>query len=188
MKPQSKKHDFVRMRAEGMSYSAIAAELHISKATCTKWEEELKAAISECKAEDLEALYNSYYMTRRARIDQLGQTLQAVNNALGAIDLTEIPPEKLLDLKLKYMRALKEEYVSTKRAESMPGEITPAALMDLLKDLLQRVRNGETSPAQANRESLIISNILKAYESTKYENYIDISEMTADKGGSYNEP
>lgn len=182
MKPQSKKHDFVRMRAEGMSYAAIAAELHISKATCTKWEEELKAAISERKAEDLEALYNSYYMTRRARIDQLGQALQAVNNALGAIDLTETPPEKLLDLKLKYMQALKEEYISTGRAESMPEEITPAALMELLKDLLQRVRSGETSTAQANRESLIIGNLLKAYEQTEIKAKLDqIEQLLAER-------
>ena len=182
MKSQSKKHEFVRMRAEGTSYGAIAAELHISKSTCSKWEEELRSAIAERKAEDLEALYSSYYMTRAARIDQLGQALQAVNNALGAIDLRETPPEKLLDLKLKYLQALKEEYISTGRAESMPAEITPAALMELLKDLLERVRSGEATATQANRESLIIGNLLKAYEQTEIKTKLDqIEQLLAER-------
>lgn len=177
MKSQSKKHEFVRMRAEGMSYGAIAAELHISKSTCSKWEEELKAAIAERKAEDLEALYSSYYMTRAARIDQLGQALQAVNNALGAINLRETPPEKLLDLKLKYLQALKEEYISTGRAADMPKEITPAALMELLKDLLERVQRGEITTAQTYQESRILSDLLKAYAQAENKTKLEQAEQ-----------
>ena len=47
MKPQEIKKEYVRLRAEGKSYSVIAEQLHISKSTCTKWERELSAQINE---------------------------------------------------------------------------------------------------------------------------------------------
>ena len=41
MKDEATKRAFIRLRAEGKSYAAIAAELNISKSTCTAWEREL---------------------------------------------------------------------------------------------------------------------------------------------------
>ena len=38
MKPQEVKQEYIKLRAEGKSYSFIADKLHISKSTCTKWE------------------------------------------------------------------------------------------------------------------------------------------------------
>jgi len=67
------------LRAEGKSYSAIAEQLHISKSTCTAWERELKDNIAELKQEQLEELYNSYFMTKEARIRKLGDTLENIN-------------------------------------------------------------------------------------------------------------
>ena len=87
-----------------------------------------------------------------------------------------MPPDKLLDYKLKYTQALKEEYIATGQARSLPEEIDPAALMDMLKDLLERVRAGEVDTVQANRESMIISNLLKAYEQTELQAKIDALE------------
>lgn len=187
MKPQAKKDQFVIMRAEGKSFTAIAQELHISKATCSKWEKELQAAISERKAEELESLYNAYFMTKKARIEKLGEALKTIDNALNAADLTQTPPEKLLEIKLKYTQALKDEYIHTGRALQLPeGEITPAALMELLKDLLDRVRAGEVDANQANRESMIISNLLKAYEQTEIKAKLDEIEaaIAAQKGAT----
>ena len=53
MKPQEMKLEFVRLRAEGQSYDKIAEALHISKATCTAWERELKADITRLQQEGL---------------------------------------------------------------------------------------------------------------------------------------
>ena len=38
MKPAELKKEYIRLRAEGKSYSYICEQLHISKSTCTKWE------------------------------------------------------------------------------------------------------------------------------------------------------
>lgn len=103
MKPQEQKTEFIRLRAEGRSYSYIADTLHISKSTCSSWERELQDAIAELKQEQLNELYNSYAMTKEARVKKLGETLNGINEALDAVDLKEIPAEKLLDFKLKYI-------------------------------------------------------------------------------------
>lgn len=176
MKPQLQKDYFIVMRAEGKSYSTIAKELGISKSTCTDWEKKLQEQIAEKKAEQLEKLYSSYYMTREARIKKLGETLETIDGALASADFSRMPPDKLLDFKLKYTQALKEEYIVTGRPKSLPKEINPAAFMDMLKDLLERVRVGEVDTAQANRESMIISNLLKAYEQTELQAKIDALE------------
>lgn len=110
MKETKDKEAFIIARAEGKSYSKIAGDLKISKGTCTKWERELKSEIDELKKERLEDLYTAYHMTREARIKALGDTLERINDTLGKADLEAIPPEKLLSLKLKYERELKEEY------------------------------------------------------------------------------
>ena len=176
MKDQDTKDLFIVLRAQNKSYDAICKELHISKATCSKWEKELKAVIADKKREELEALYESYFMTREARISQLGDALQEIDWALAGADLTEMPPDKLLDYKLKYTQALKEEYIPTGKAKAMPSKINPAVILDAYKDLLERVQLGEVSTEQANRESMILSNILKAYESTELQRKLETLE------------
>ena len=111
MKPTELKQEYIRLRAEGKSYSFIAEQLHISKSTCTKWERDLAAEIDELKRAELAELYESYNMTKQARIRKLGDTLGKINEALEQADFSEVDPAKLLDFKLKYTEALKGEYV-----------------------------------------------------------------------------
>ena len=176
MRPQEERDLFVVMRAGGKSYSAITKELHISKATCTKWDKELQEQIAERKAEQLEALYDSYYMTKEARIKRLGETLKKVDAALDKVSFEDMPPDKLLDYKLKYIQALKEEYIYLGRRAEVADEITPTAIMDMLKDLLERLRLGEMDEGRAAKESLIISNLLKAYEQGELKEKMDALE------------
>lgn len=176
MKDQQTRDLFVAMRAQNKSYDTICKALHISKATCSKWEKELKTVIADKKREELEALYESYFMTREARIAQLGDTLQEIDFALAGADFTEIPAEKLLDYKLKYTQALKEEYIPTGKAAPLPAKINPTAILKAYNDLLERVQLGEVSTEQANRESMILSNILKAYESTEMQQKLETLE------------
>lgn len=176
MKPQEQRDRFIVLRAEGKSYSAISKELGISKSTCTDWERKFEQEIADRKAEQLEQLYSSYFMTKEARIKNLGDTLSQIDGALATADFSDTAPEKLLDYKLKYTQALKEEYIPTERSRAVPEEISPAALMELLRDLLERVRAGEVDTAQANRESMIISNLLKAYEQTELQEKLDALE------------
>lgn len=173
MKPRELKQEYIKLRAEGKSYSYIADKLQISKSTCTKWEKALSADIAQLKREELNALYDSYHMKKEARIKQLGDTLERVEDALGKVDLQEVAPEKLLDFKLKYTEALQKEYIGTDPAFKLENSLEPTDIVKALSDLLNRVRAGEVTTEQANRESLILSNLLKAYETVEVKAKLD---------------
>lgn len=184
MKPQEQKTEFIKFRAEGKSYSVIADTLHISKSTCTAWERELKDAITELKQEQLNELYNSYYMTKEARIKKLGDTLDNINTALDGADLSQIPPEKLLEYKLKYTEALKGEYIGGGTPYQFKADkIKPKDIVTALGDLLNRVRAGEVTPEQANRESSVIANLLKAYDTVEVKEKLNALESVIDSRG-----
>lgn len=176
MKPQETKTEYVRLRAEGRSYSYIADKLNISKSTCSSWEQELSGAVSELRQEQLNELYTSYAMTKEARIKKLGETLENINTALDNADLSTIPPEKLLDFKLKYTEALKGEYTGTATPYQFSKSLDPSEIVHALGDLLSRVRAGEVTAEQANRESTVISNLLKAYDTVEVKTKLDALE------------
>lgn len=165
MKQTELKQEYIRLRAEGKSYSFIAETLHISKSTCSKWERNLAAEIDDLKRAELAELYESYSMTKQARIKRLGDTLEKINQALEQADFSDIDPAKLLDFKLKYTEALKGEYVGSKPAIEPEG-IEAKDITAAMVDLLNRVRNGDISQEQVQRESLVLSNLLKAYDTT----------------------
>lgn len=110
MKTLEAKSAFINLRAQGESYASIAKKLGISKSTCSQWNYELDNEIQATKEENLRALYIEHGMLRTARIERLGKTLKSIDKALESIDLTAIAPEKLLDMKLKYMEALGKQY------------------------------------------------------------------------------
>lgn len=177
MKPQEQKTEFIKLRAEGKSYSYIAETLHISKSTCSSWEKELQDAIAELKQEQLNELYNSYFMTKEARVKKLGETLNGINEALEAVDLSEIPAEKLLDFKLKYTEALKGEYTGIERAYQLNKDnIEAKDIVLAYRDLLTRVQAGEISEKQAKRESEALANLLSAYDLIEIKAKIDALE------------
>ena len=176
MKPQETKTEFIRLRAEGKSYSYIAETLNISKSTCCSWEKELKDSIAELKQEQLNELYETYYMTKEARVRKLGETLNGINEALDAVDLLAIPAEKLLEYKLKYTEALKGEYTGSGTPYQFTDRLDPKEIIVALGDLLNRIRAGEVTAEQANRESTVIANLLKAYDTVEVKAKLDALE------------
>lgn len=184
MKSQEQKTEFIRLRAEGKSYSVIADILHISKSTCTAWERELKDAITELKQEQLNELYSSYYMTKEARIKKLGDTLKNIDTALEMADLSQIPTERLLEYKLKYTEALKGEYTGSGTPyQFTANKIEPKDIVTALGDLLNRVRAGEVTPEQANRESTVLANLLRAYDTVEVKAKLDVLESLVGSRG-----
>lgn len=172
MKPAELKQEYIRLRAEGKSFSYIAEQLHISKSTCSNWERDLATEIDELKRVELAELYESYNMTKQARIKRLGKTLEKINTALEKADFSKVDTSKLLDYGLKYTEALKGEYIGTKPALK-PESIEAKSILSAIADLLNRTQAGEITNEQAQRESLILSNLLKAYDATELKTKID---------------
>lgn len=180
MKPAELKKEYIQLRAEGKSYSAICEQLHISKSTCTKWERELSSQIDELKRAELAELCESYGMTKEARIKKLGGTLDKINAALEQADFTAVDTAKLLDYKLRYTEALKGEYIGTKPALE-PDSIDAKGIVAALGDLLNRVRAGDVTTEQAQKESGILAQLLRAYDTVEVKAKLD--ELEAIIGG-----
>lgn len=184
MKPQGERTEFIRLRAEGLSYRAIQEKLGISKSTCQSWEKTYKEEIAELKADSLTELYNAYGMTKEARIKKLGDTLARLQTALDGVDLSQLPPEKLLDYYLKYGEALKAEYTPPSTPITFnKDKRDPAEIIDLIADLLNRVRAGELTSEQAGRENMTIANLLKAYNTEELEEKLNALETIIEARG-----
>lgn len=176
MKPQETKDRFIQLRAEGKSYAYITATLNIAKATCTEWERELKAEIDTLKRARLEELYEKYAMAKEARIRRLGETLDKINAALDKVDFADMPPEKLLDYKLKYAAALKEEYAGDREPVRIQDAGNPKDVLPALNDLLDRVRRGDIPAEQASREAGVLAQIIRAMENVELKNKLEALE------------
>lgn len=164
MKPAETKTEFIKLRAEGKSYSFIGEKLSISKDTCHRWEQELSEAIADLKREQMEELYTAYKMTKEARIKRLGDTLESIDTALAQVDLRTVPPEKLLDFKLKYTEALRGEYTGSQSVLKLGDSTDASIIVKALSDLLERVRSGDVTTEQAQKESAVLAQLIKAYD------------------------
>lgn len=173
MKPTELKKEYIHLRAEGKSYSVICEQLHISKSTCTKWERELASQIDDLKRAELAELYESYSMTKEARIRRLGDTLEKINAALEQTDFTTVDPAKLLDYKLRYTEALKGEYIGAKPAPLGLDSADAKGILTAYADLLNRVRAGDITTEQAQKESGILAQLLKAYDTVEVKAKLD---------------
>lgn len=153
MKDTETKLAFIKARAEGKSYSTITKELGIAKATCTSWEQALKEDIEAMKRAQTEELYTAYNMKREARIKALGDILQGLDKAIADKPLEELPLDKLLELRLKYARELKAEYIE-------PVEITTddtlEGLLEQYNQLYRDSKTGKYSPADIKAQIAVL--------------------------------
>lgn len=163
MKQQEHKTEFIRLRAEGKSLRSIASEIGVSKSTLSEWDKQLSAEVSQLRRENLEELYSSYGMAKEARIQRIGDTLRRIDEALAQVDLSALSPEKLLDYKLKYQAALREEY--TAPAAEVSGEAE--GTLEALRDLYRRTASGDLSIDKAKAEAALIDKVVAGYNRTR---------------------
>lgn len=153
MKDAETKLAFIKARAEGKSYSTITKELGIAKATCTSWEHSLRGEIDALRQEHLDELYTTYSMKREARIKALGKILQGIDNAIAEKPLEDLPADKLLDLRLKYGRELKEEY---KEPVEIATDDTLDGLLEQYNQLYTESKAGSYTPAEVKAQLSIL--------------------------------
>ena len=160
MKTADKKLEYIRLRAEGKSYRTIEAETGISRSTCSEWEKTLSQDIARLRQENLETLYNEYGMMREARIRRIGETLRRIDAAIDEKPISGLPLDKLLDFKLRYSAALRDEYASTAHTDA-----TGAAkdTLEAIQDLYRRISAGEITTDQAKTELNVLDHMVDGY-------------------------
>jgi len=109
MKDTNTKEHFLSMRAEGLSYQAIANKLNVSKQTLVYWGQDLQAEIKNLKAIRLDAMYEQYSLSKEARIRLIGEQIDKVRTELASRDLSSVNTDKLYDILLKLTEAQNKE-------------------------------------------------------------------------------
>jgi DNA-binding NarL/FixJ family response regulator len=182
-----KKQQFVKLRAQGLSYDKIAKELKVSKATLANWNQELEGEIARLKAIELESLYQEFFMAKEARIRRLGELSHNLKTELLSRDLSQIPTHKLLDLFLKCDKALQDEYVEVKPLSDQEiQELQEAGMAqmdsaDIARELHRtfiRYKMGMITAQEADREKALLQAMLKAYEQGELEEKLDSIKAT----------
>lgn len=162
MKTTDKKENFILLRAEGWSYAKIAKELGLSKGTCSKWEQNFAEQIKRAREERLADLYTLYRVGKEANIKKLGETIKRIDEALAQKDLTEIPADKLLKLKLEYEDRLQAQHTEPTEGEETFTEYTQEEMLKAVAGLYERIKAGSITPQQAKTELNTLEGVRRA--------------------------
>lgn len=127
MKNAREKERFIELRAEGLSYTVIAAELKVSKPTLIAWGKELQKEISNARTLRMDELFEKYAVAKSKRVEVFGKRLDAILTELDKRDLADMPTASLLAFALKYGDSLKTEYEPLK----LQGEDSLLANFDM---------------------------------------------------------
>ena len=111
------KEEFIRLRAEGLSFSKIADQLGVSRPTLIKWSGEMESEISAARYAQLEALAEEYGLLKEARLKNFGQLLEKLTTELSKRELSEVPTFQLLKMVLNVSSKAREEVSSVTHSE-----------------------------------------------------------------------
>ncbi|MDJ0288213.1 MULTISPECIES: hypothetical protein [Bacillus] len=92
-------------------YKGHSQQLNVAKSTLIDWSKEFEYEVANLKAIELESLQEQYYISKKARIEIIGDQTKKLKEELMQRDLKDISTEKLYDIFLKYMQWLKQEEV-----------------------------------------------------------------------------
>lgn len=106
-----KQRRILDLRARGISYSKIAAEVGVAKQTAIDLCKAQEEAVATLRAIYLEELYEQHRITKEERIAAHASLLERIRTAIQNRDLSDVPTEKLIDLELKLSAALNDEIV-----------------------------------------------------------------------------
>jgi len=109
MKPTEMKEKFIQMRVDGISYSAIAKELCVSKQTLIEWGKSFQIEIKNFKTIRMEELYEKYTLTKEGRIKLWGELIEKVREELTGRNLMDVSTDKLFDILPKIAQAQDKE-------------------------------------------------------------------------------
>ncbi len=110
-KHEDVKNDFIIMRANGFSLKEISKAIGISQRTAERWntDETIQARILDVRRVHVEELLGMGALDRDERIKSLTGTLRQIDEAIAVTDISKLSADELLSLKIRYMKAIRDE-------------------------------------------------------------------------------
>ena len=96
MKDKETIRRFIDLRAQGLSFAAIAAQLKVSKPTLILWSRTHQFEIQNLRAVETEALAERCFASRQHRWEQVAHHLHRVEVELARRDLKDVSTSSLL--------------------------------------------------------------------------------------------
>ena len=144
----AKQHEFIELRAQGLSLRKIAEQINVGRDTCAKWEKDLVKNVQQRRGEVLEEITALYGANREARVKRLSDTLKKIDLRLAEINLEAVPADKLLRLKLEYEKLLKAEEIEQFTGFEL-GTGDSESILAVCAQIFREQANGAISSATA---------------------------------------
>lgn len=108
------KQKFVAMRARGVSFTEIAAELKVARSTLVEWSRQLRFQIQNEVSIELDALLHQVLGPRQHRARQLAEKFAAVESELRQRNLSTLSTVQLYQLSHSLRREILRETDDTR--------------------------------------------------------------------------
>lgn len=109
MKEQETVQRFIELRSQGMVYTRIAEELHVSRRTLINWSRQYQYEIQNLRSIEWEAFTESLLASRRERLKSLSERLQCLETELASRDLASVSTPQLEIMAERLRRRLERE-------------------------------------------------------------------------------
>jgi transposase-like protein len=109
MKDQETIQKFIELRAQGVSYRAIAKQLGVASSTLFDWSRQHQHLINNLQTVEWEEFLAATLASKKERVEALAGQLRRLESELAGRDLASIPTARLLTLTDLLRRRLERE-------------------------------------------------------------------------------
>jgi transposase-like protein len=109
MKDQETVQKFIELRAQGISYRAIARQLNVAPSTLFNWSRQHQHLINNLQAIEWEEVLARTLAPRQQRVQAIADQLRRLETELANRDLSSVPTARLIGLTDLLRRRLERE-------------------------------------------------------------------------------
>ena len=108
MKDLQNKESFIQLRAQGLSFDKISAQIGISKPTLIKWDRECSKEVANLMYFNFEKLIEQYKLLKINKIEAFANTLKRVLDELSKRNFENVSTKDLVSIAFAIEGKLRE--------------------------------------------------------------------------------
>jgi transcriptional regulator with XRE-family HTH domain len=104
--PAKVRERFLNLRAQGWSFSRIAAELNVSPRTLLRWQSRYSGTISQRAFFDCQEIIDRNHLSKRAQIEKFAALIDKIDTTLAQRDMSKESLRELINLRKEFKERL----------------------------------------------------------------------------------